>query len=102
LKTLQPAESQGADRKWLLQIQEFLNQQLLGLKRKSWRKPRKDLATMVAGGDQKDKWVQERIIAQETCWVRNRTYLCSQQGRHPKYFDKLLDEGTILFLRSYS
>jgi hypothetical protein len=101
LKTLQPAESQGADRKWLLQIQEFLNQQLLGLKRKSWRKPRKDLAKMVAGGDQKGKWVQERIMAQETCWVRNRTYLCSQQGRHPKYFDKLLDEGTVLFLRSY-
>jgi hypothetical protein len=56
---------------------------------------------MVATGDLKGRWVQDRIMSQEAIWVRTRTFLCSQQGRHPKHFDKLLDEGTILFLRAH-
>jgi hypothetical protein len=34
----------------------------------------------------------------ETHWVCYRTFFCNQQGRHPKHLDKLLDEGTVLFL----
>jgi hypothetical protein len=101
LKTLRPAENQSADRKWLLQIEAFLNYQLMGIKRRLFRQPRKDLALIVATGDRKGRWVQDRIMSQEAVWVRTRTFLCSQQGRHPKHLDKLLDEGTILFLRAH-
>jgi hypothetical protein len=38
-------------------------------------------------------------MRQETHWVRYRMFFCSQQGRFPKHLDKLLDEGTTLFLR---
>jgi hypothetical protein len=87
LKTLRPAENQSADRKWLLQIEAFLNYQLMGIKRRLFRQPRKDLALMVATGDLKGRWVQDRIMSQEAVWVRTRTFLCSQQGRHPKHLE---------------
>jgi hypothetical protein len=54
-----------------------------------------------AAGDKKGKWVKDRIMEQEADWVRHRTFFCSQQGRHPKHLDKLLDEGTIPFLWAY-
>jgi hypothetical protein len=56
---------------------------------------------MVSAGDNKGQWVQRRIMCQETHWVRYRTFFCSQQGRFPKHFDKLMDKGTILFMREY-
>jgi hypothetical protein len=98
LKSLRPAENQGADRKWLLQIQGFLNFQIMGLKRRFLRQSRRHLASTVAAGDKKGKWVQDRLMTQAADWFRHRTFFCSQQGRH---LDKLLNEGTILLLRAY-
>ncbi|KAI5850556.1 hypothetical protein DFP73DRAFT_591438 [Morchella snyderi] len=91
----------GNDFTWHLQVLQFMNWQLKGLKNPYLQSlpSRRECAINVAIGFGKDAKVRERIIGNEKQCIKDRKIESSKQGRAAKLIGMLEDQGTIIAIQ---
>ena len=78
------------------QVLQFMNWQL-----KCPDLARKTAAINTAIGWGRSKHTAESIIRWEKSWIKTRTIILSQRGKHAKSQSMLNDEGTLMVVREY-
>ena len=63
--------------------------------------PRKKAAQNTATGWGRSKHTAANIIRWEKSWIKTRTIISSQRGKHAKSQSMLNDEGTSIAVREY-
>ncbi|KAG0136156.1 hypothetical protein HOY82DRAFT_599720 [Tuber indicum] len=82
-------------------VLEFMRLQRLGLQKPFWKRPRKELAALVAATAEKGYRVAFRIIHLEWQWIQKNTIIPHKQGRFSSIRSLLQDESTLIAIREY-
>ena len=91
----------GQDAIWRRQVLAFLCAQISDIRFDGGKLGRLELSMQVARHAIKKKHVAERIRAQETLWIQQRTIPESGQGRNARVECLLEDRGTRLAMEQY-